>query len=187
MLLHRSMDLPRSRMAREEEMAQAVITALAWYEDTLQRLPSTMYYAGVGGAGVAAQSSWAALVQPAPQLVDLASTDASALTSIPPGVTRGRSGGIGDLNEDCRQSREPTLHRAAADLQPAAHLDRDPCPGGRGAVVSLPQRMEQAQSAQADVARVENRVRALEQQQQDYQVHDAAAEGRGRSWSSRNS
>ncbi|MGB9029473.1 MAG: hypothetical protein WCC27_05055 [Acidobacteriaceae bacterium] len=95
MLLHRSMDLPAEAMAREEEMAQAVITALAWYEDTLQRLPSTMYYAGVGGAGVAAQSRWAALVEPAPRMVDLGAPEMeTALTSIPAGVTAGVAGAL---------------------------------------------------------------------------------------------
>ncbi len=95
MLLHRSMDLPAEPMAREEEMAQAVITALAWYEDTLQRLPSTMYYAGLGGASAAAQSRWAALVEPAPRIVDLGAAEiASALTSIPAGVTAGVTGAL---------------------------------------------------------------------------------------------
>ena len=94
MLLHRSMDLPAEPQGREEEMAQAVITALAWYEDTLQRLPSSMYYAGLGGASEAVQSRWMTLVQPAPHLVDLASTDASALTTIPPGVTASVTGAL---------------------------------------------------------------------------------------------
>ena len=95
MLLHRAMDLPADPMAREEEMAQAVITALAWYEDTLQRLPSTMYYAGLGGASAAAQSRWAALVEPAPRIVDLGAAEiASALTSIPAGVTAGVTGAL---------------------------------------------------------------------------------------------
>jgi type IV pilus assembly protein PilM len=95
MLLHRSMDLPAEPMAREEEMAQAVITALAWYEDTLESLPSTMYYAGLGGASVAAQSRWAALVEPAPRIVDLGAPEtASALTSIPAGVTAGVTGAL---------------------------------------------------------------------------------------------
>ncbi|MGD0367899.1 MAG: hypothetical protein ABSA94_10610 [Acidobacteriaceae bacterium] len=95
MLLHRSMDLPAEPMAREEEMAQAVITALAWFEDTLERLPSTMYYAGPGGASVAAQSRWAALVEPAPRIVDLGAPElASTLTSVPAGVTAGVMGAL---------------------------------------------------------------------------------------------
>jgi type IV pilus assembly protein PilM len=94
MLLHRSMDLPAEPQAREEEMAQAVITALAWYEDTLSRLPSTMYYAGPGGASAALQSRWAALVQPAPKLVDLTSADVSAMTTVPPGVVAGVAGAL---------------------------------------------------------------------------------------------
>ena len=95
MLLHRAMDLPADPMAREEEMAQAVITALAWYEDTLKTLPSTMYYAGPGGASGAAQSRWASLVEPAPRLADLGPAETvSAVTSIPPGVTAGVMGAL---------------------------------------------------------------------------------------------
>lgn len=95
MLLHRSMDLPFEPQAREEEMAQAVITALAWYEDTLKRLPSTMYYAGPGGADAAQQSRWASLVQPAPRLVDLAPAERpSAMTSVPAGVIAGVAGAL---------------------------------------------------------------------------------------------
>jgi type IV pilus assembly protein PilM len=95
MLLHRSMDLPAEPQAREEEMAQAVITALAWYEDTLARLPSTMYYAGPGGASAATQSRWVSLVDPAPKLVDLGlAENASAMTSVPPGVMAGVAGAL---------------------------------------------------------------------------------------------
>lgn len=95
MLLHRSMDLPADPQAREEEMAQAVITALAWYEDTLKRLPSTMVYAGPGGATAAAQARWASLVEPSPRLVDLGPAEApSAMTSVPVGVMAGVTGAL---------------------------------------------------------------------------------------------
>jgi len=95
MLLHRSMDLPPEAQAREEEMAQAVITALAWFEDTLKRLPSTMYFSGPGGAGAALESRWAALVQPAPKLVDLGPAEpASAQTRVPPGMMAGVTGAL---------------------------------------------------------------------------------------------
>jgi hypothetical protein len=75
-------------------MAQAVITALAWYEDTLKTLPSTMSYAGTGGASAALQSRWSALVQPAPRLVDLTTAEASAMTSVPAGVLAGVTGAL---------------------------------------------------------------------------------------------
>ena len=95
MLLHRSMDLPADPLGHEEEMAQAVITALAWYEDTLARLPSTMYYAGAGGASAAAQSRWLSLVEPAPRIADLGSPDLlNALTSIPAGMLAGVTGAL---------------------------------------------------------------------------------------------
>lgn len=95
MLLHRSMDLPPDPLAREEEMAQAVITALAWYEDTLKGMPGTLYYAGLGGASAAAQSGWISLVDPAPRIADLGAPEmASAMTSIPAGVTAGVTGAL---------------------------------------------------------------------------------------------
>ncbi len=94
MLLHRSMDLPDEPLAREEEMAQSLITALAWYEDTLKRMPDTVYYAGPGGARAAAQSRWISLVDPAPRIVDLGSTEGSATTSMPEGVTAGVTGAL---------------------------------------------------------------------------------------------
>ena len=94
MLLHRSMDLPSEPMAHEEEMAQAVITALAWYEDTLRGTPAAIYYAGLGGAREAAQSHWISLVDGAPRIADLGSTGASAATAMPAGVTAGVTGAL---------------------------------------------------------------------------------------------
>jgi type IV pilus assembly protein PilM len=94
MLLHRSMDLPNEPRAHEEEMGQAVITALAWYEDTLRGTPGTIYYAGQGGASDAAQSRWISMVDQAPRIADLGSTDGSAMTSIPAGVTAGVTGAL---------------------------------------------------------------------------------------------
>jgi type IV pilus assembly protein PilM len=95
MLLHRSMDLPADPAAREEEMAQAVITALAWYEDTLRSVPSELYYVGAGGAAAAMQSRWIGWVDPAPRVADfVAPQDAAALTTIPAGVTAGVMGAL---------------------------------------------------------------------------------------------
>ena len=94
MLLHRSMDLPPDPAAREEEMAQAVITALAWYEDTLKRLPETLYYAGPGGASAAAHAKWMAQLDPAPRIADLGTAELSAMTSLPAGVTAGVAGAL---------------------------------------------------------------------------------------------
>ena len=94
MLLHRSMDLPYEPMAHEEEMAQAVITALAWYEDTLRGTPATIYYAGPGGARAAAQSRWISLVDSPPRIADLGSTDASPARAMPAGITAGVTGAL---------------------------------------------------------------------------------------------
>jgi type IV pilus assembly protein PilM len=95
MLLHRSVDLPGEAAAREEEMAQAVITTLAWYEDTLHAVPASLGYAGPGGAAAAAQSRWFGFVDRAPRIEDLApAPGAGMMTSIPAGVTAGVMGAL---------------------------------------------------------------------------------------------
>ena len=95
MLLHRLMELPAEERAREQEMAQAVITALAWYEDTLRSVPGTVYYAGLGGATAARSAAWAAMVEPVPQIEDFALPEqASAMTSIPAGLAAGVTGAL---------------------------------------------------------------------------------------------
>lgn len=93
MLLHRSIDLPAD--TGDEEMARAVITALAWYEDTLHASPQELYYAGAGGAKAAAESRWIGWVDPAPRIRDFALPEqASAITAIPPGLTAGVVGAL---------------------------------------------------------------------------------------------
>lgn len=95
MLLHRSIDLPTEPSAREEEMAQAVITTLAWYEDTLRSTPSALYYAGPGGASAASRSRWLSFVDPAPRLEDLARPSRAAATAnVPPGSSAGVMGAL---------------------------------------------------------------------------------------------
>jgi type IV pilus assembly protein PilM len=95
MLLHRWMDLPADPAVREEEIAQAVITTLAWYEDTLHASPQALCYTGAGGANAAMQSRWVELIHPAPQITDLIIPDhASAVTAIPGGVTAGVLGAL---------------------------------------------------------------------------------------------
>lgn len=95
MLLHRSVDLPSEGAAREEEMAQAVITTLAWYEDTLRSTPAQLYYAGPGGVLAARQSRWLKFVDPAPPVEELpAPAHLSALTSIPEGLAAGVTGAL---------------------------------------------------------------------------------------------
>jgi len=95
MLLHRSVDLPADAAAREEEMAQAVITTLAWYEDTLRATPAQLYYAGPGGVLAARQSRWLKFVDPAPPVEELpAPAHLSALTSIPEGLAAGVTGAL---------------------------------------------------------------------------------------------
>lgn len=95
MLLHRSIDLPAEEDARDEEIARALITTLAWYEDTLRASPGLVYYAGQGGAAAAAQSRWMSLVDRAPRIEDLVPAPETAMmTSIPAGVTAGVTGAL---------------------------------------------------------------------------------------------
>lgn len=95
MLLHRSIDLPAEPDARDEEIARAVITTLAWYEDTLRATPATLYYAGPGGAAAAAASRWLGFVDRAPNIEDLVPAPATAImTSIPAGITAGVTGAL---------------------------------------------------------------------------------------------
>jgi type IV pilus assembly protein PilM len=95
MLLHRSMDLPADPAARDEEMAQAVITALAWYEDTLHASPGAMYYSGAGGADAGAQARWMQLAGSVPRLADFTVPEhASSITTVPPGMVAGVVGAL---------------------------------------------------------------------------------------------
>lgn len=99
MLLHRSVDLsgdlPAGSPARDEEIAQAVITALAWYEDTLRATPEKLHYAGPGGAQAAKRSRWLRMVDAAPAIEDVAvPTDASMATDVPAGMTAGVTGAL---------------------------------------------------------------------------------------------
>jgi type IV pilus assembly protein PilM len=95
MLLHRSMDLPAEGNGREEEMAQAVITALAWFEDTLQSIPEKVHYAGGGGAERAGGSLWRRLADPVPPLLDLdPPAGVSMMATVPVGTTAGVTGAL---------------------------------------------------------------------------------------------
>ncbi|HEX4006116.1 MAG TPA: hypothetical protein VHX60_08075 [Acidobacteriaceae bacterium] len=96
MLLHRTVDLSGGAgEAREEEMAQAVITALAWYEDTLRAVPEKLHYAGTGGAQAAKDAGWLRMVEAAPPVEDLAlPPGATMLTNVPVGSTAGVAGAL---------------------------------------------------------------------------------------------
>lgn len=91
LLLHRTLDLPQNPALQREELAQAVSVALAYFEDTLQSLPSTIYYAGPGGA-----AGFSALIENndplAPRVRDLISSPAG--TSLPPGMSAGIAGAL---------------------------------------------------------------------------------------------
>ncbi|HKR28437.1 MAG TPA: hypothetical protein VJS11_13330 [Acidobacteriaceae bacterium] len=98
MLLHRtvdlSSDLPMGSPARDEEIAQAVITALAWYEDTLRTTPATLHYAGQGGAEAAKRSRWLRMVDAAPAIEDVLSAGEVIATGVPAGMTAGVTGAL---------------------------------------------------------------------------------------------
>lgn len=91
LLLHRTLELPQNPTLLREELAQAVTVALAYFEDTLQSLPSTIYYAGPGGA-----AGFSALIENndplAPRVRDLATPPAAA--SLPPGMSAGIAGAL---------------------------------------------------------------------------------------------
>jgi type IV pilus assembly protein PilM len=99
MLLHRTVDLsgelPVGSDAREEEIAQAVITALAWYEDTLRATPEKLEYAGPGGAQAARRAKWLRFVDPAPPIEDVpVPSGATMATDVPMGLTAGVVGAL---------------------------------------------------------------------------------------------
>ena len=91
LLLHRTLDLPQNSNLQREELAQAVSVALAYFEDTLQSLPSTIYYAGPGGA-----AGFTALIENndplAPRVRDLISPPSGS--SLPPGMAAGIAGAL---------------------------------------------------------------------------------------------
>lgn len=99
MLLHRTVDLtgdlPGGSEAREEEIAQAVITALAWYEDTLRTTPDKLHYAGAGGAQAARASRWLRFVDSAPRIEDVELPPGlSEANHVPPGIAAGVTGAL---------------------------------------------------------------------------------------------
>ncbi len=91
LLLHRTLELPQNPALLRGELAQAVSVALAYFEDTLQSLPSAIYYAGPGGA-----DGFRALIDTndplAPRVRDLASPPAAA--SLPAGMSAGLAGAL---------------------------------------------------------------------------------------------
>lgn len=50
LLLHRTLELPANENLHQEELAQTVSVAMAYFEDTLQSTPKSIYYVGPGGA-----------------------------------------------------------------------------------------------------------------------------------------
>ncbi len=91
LLLHRTLELPQNPTLLREELAQAVSVALAYFEDTLQSQPSTIYYAGSGGA-----AGFGELIENndplAPRVRDLITPPAAA--SLPPGISAGIAGAL---------------------------------------------------------------------------------------------
>jgi type IV pilus assembly protein PilM len=87
LLLHRTLELPSQPEILREELAQSVTVAVAYFEDTMQALPTSVYYAGPGGA-----AGFAELVQNddplAPSIRDLAPDPThSQLAGLTAGVT----------------------------------------------------------------------------------------------------
>jgi type IV pilus assembly protein PilM len=87
LLLHRTLELPPQPGLMREELAQSVTVAMAYFEDTMQSIPTTVYYTGPGGA-----AGFAQLVQNddplAPRIRDLApATNDAQLAGLTAGVT----------------------------------------------------------------------------------------------------
>lgn len=91
LLLHRTLDLPANPALLREELAQAVSVAIAYFEDTMQTLPSTILYAGPDGA-----ADFNTLIDSndplAPRVRDLFTPPTG--TSLPPGMSAGIAGAL---------------------------------------------------------------------------------------------
>lgn len=94
LLLHRTLDLPLNTDLQRGELAQAVSVAVAYFEDTLKSLPSSIYYAGPGTA-----SDFATLIDSndplAPRVRELVPTPATgATTTMPHGISAAVAGAL---------------------------------------------------------------------------------------------
>jgi type IV pilus assembly protein PilM len=94
LLLHRTLDLPPDTGMHRSEITQAVSVAVAYFEDTLKSLPTSIYYAGPGTA-----SEFAALIDTddplAPRVRELVPTPATgAVTSMPRGTSAAVAGAL---------------------------------------------------------------------------------------------
>lgn len=93
LLLHRTLELPADSAAQRDELAQAVSVASAYFEDTLNAAPGSIYYAGPGGADEFAAAL--GLPQESRLVRDLAPTAPTGTARvIPKGLTAGVTGGL---------------------------------------------------------------------------------------------
>lgn len=93
LLLHRTMELPVDYASQQDEMAQAISVASAYFEDTMHAPPGLLYYGGLGGA----DDFTAALGTEVNglRIRDLVpTTETGAITAIPRGLTAGVTGAL---------------------------------------------------------------------------------------------
>lgn len=93
LLLHRTLELPPDRAAQHDELAQAVSIASAYFEDTMNTAPTSLYYAGPGGADEFTATIGAEM--DGLRVRDLAPAVATnAVTTIPRGLSAGIIGAL---------------------------------------------------------------------------------------------
>jgi len=91
LLLYRSLELPDQPESQRDDLLQTVSVAAAYYEDTLQAEPRTLYYVGPGGA----DSFAAALGASTAEVVrDLVPNPSGAVTALPKGLAAGVMGAL---------------------------------------------------------------------------------------------
>ena len=91
LLLYRTLDLPPDPGSQRDDLIQSVSVAAAYYEDTLQAQPRTLYYAGPGGA----EGFAAAIGADSTGVVrDLVSNPSGAVTALPKGLVAGVMGAL---------------------------------------------------------------------------------------------
>lgn len=91
LLLYRSLELSEHPESQREDLLQTVSVAAAYYEDSLQSQPRTLYYVGPGGAegfASALGASTAGVVR------DLVSNPSGAVTALPKGLAAGVMGAL---------------------------------------------------------------------------------------------
>ncbi len=95
LLLHRTIDLPENEALHREELVQTVSVAQAYFEDTLNMAPQSIYYVGPGGAAEFAHLLGPEAEEQGPRVRDLVGIGSlGAVNVIPRGVAAGVVGAL---------------------------------------------------------------------------------------------